>query len=69
NKKEKILYLTPREKDILKLIADGCSYLEIAERFCISPESAKTYRRNLLLKFDAKNSITLVRMAIKQKLI
>jgi len=35
----------------------------------LSPETIKSYRKNLLLKLDAKNTAVLVRIALEQKLI
>jgi DNA-binding NarL/FixJ family response regulator len=68
-KEEQILYLSPREKELLKLIADGYTDNEIADRLFLSKESSKTYRKNLLMKFNAKNSIMLVKIAQEEKLI
>lgn len=59
------LVLTPREKEILKLLADNCSSSEIAERLYISKRTVDFHRANLLLKFDVKNSIALVKKAIE----
>jgi DNA-binding NarL/FixJ family response regulator len=69
NKDIQILYLSSREKEVLKFIADGFTNPEIAEKLFLSPETSKTYRKNLLLKFNAKNSMVLVKTAIEQKLI
>jgi DNA-binding NarL/FixJ family response regulator len=66
---EKILYLTSREKEVLKLIAEGFTNPEIADRVFLSKDSIKTYRKRLLLKFNARNSMTLVKIAMEQKLI
>lgn len=66
---EKNTWLTPRERELLKLITDGLTNGEIAERIFLSPETIKSYRKNLLLKLDAKNTAVLVRKALEQKLI
>lgn len=63
------LWLSQREREILKLIAEGLTNGEIAERIFLSPETIKSYRKNLLLKLDAKNTAVLVRIALEQKLI
>jgi DNA-binding NarL/FixJ family response regulator len=63
------LRLTPREKDVLTAIANGFSSTEIADRLCLSPETINGYRKDLLIKFQAKNSIAMVKMAMEQKLI
>lgn len=61
--------LTNRETEILKLIAEEYSNPEIAEKLFISIRTVDTHRRNLLDKLDAKNTVGLVRYAIKHKLV
>lgn len=61
--------LTPREVEIIKLIADEFTNQEIAERLFISQRTVDTHRRNLIQKLNAKNTAGLVRYAIKHKLI
>ncbi|WP_313261494.1 response regulator transcription factor [Sphingobacterium sp.] len=63
------LWLSPREREMLKLIAEGLTNSEIAERIFLSPETIKGYRKNLLLKLGAKNTAVLVRTAFELKLI
>lgn len=66
---ESNIWLTPRERELLELIAEGLTNAEIAERIYLSPETIKSYRKNLLLKLDAKNTAVLVRKALEMKLI
>jgi DNA-binding NarL/FixJ family response regulator len=61
--------LTKREKEILKLIADGLSSQEIAETLFISLRTVETHRLNLNQKLDVKNTAGLVKEAIKRGLI
>lgn len=56
--------LTPREIEILKLIADEHSNPEIAEKLFISIRTVDTHRRNLLEKLGVKNTAGLVRYAL-----
>lgn len=63
------IWLSQRERELLKLICEGLTNGEIAERIFLSPETIKGYRKNLLLKLGAKNTAVLVKMAIEQKLI
>ncbi|MGI4873511.1 MAG: response regulator [Janthinobacterium lividum] len=63
------LLLTRREKEILTLIADGFTSQSIAERLCISPLTIETHRRNLLVKFEATNTATLIKLAARQGLV
>lgn len=68
-KSDSPVWLTPRENDILKLIAEGYTNSEIAEKLFLSPETIKGYRNNLLFKLGAKNTAMLVKIAIEEKLI
>ena len=55
--------ISPREKQVLKLIADGFSSKEIAELLYISNHTAVSHRKNLIEKFQVKNTAHLVRRA------
>ena len=61
------IWLTPREQELLKLIVDGYTNPEIAEKTSLRPETIKGYRKNLLLKLDVKNTAMLVKKAINEK--
>ena len=52
--------LTSREREVLLLIAEGCTSREIASRLQISPKTAEAFRTILLGKTRAKNSVQLV---------
>src|SRR5690606_34021727 len=67
--KETHIWLSQREQELLKLVAEGLTNGEIAGRIFLSPETIKSYRTNLLLKLDAKNTAVLVRIALEKKLI
>ncbi|HPT13881.1 MAG TPA: response regulator transcription factor [Bacteroidales bacterium] len=64
-----IPFVTRREAEVLKLIADGFTNLEISEKLFISPLTVDSHRKNLLLKFNAKNTASLVKEAVKLGLI
>jgi DNA-binding NarL/FixJ family response regulator len=63
------IIVTRRENEILKLIADGFTNQEIAEKLFISPSTVDSHRKNLLLKFDAKNSAMLIKAAMSKGII
>lgn len=63
------VWLSNRERELLKLVADGYTNAEIADRIFLSPETIRGYRKNLLLKLGAKNTAMMVKMAIEQRLI
>ena len=63
------IYLSAKEKEMLKLIVEGYTNPEIAEKLFLSPLTIKGYRKNLLLKLGVKNTATLVSLAVREKLV
>jgi DNA-binding NarL/FixJ family response regulator len=61
--------LTPREIEVLELIAREFSNQEIADRLFISIRTVDTHRRNMLEKLGVRNTAGLVRFAIKKGLL
>ncbi|MCD6554214.1 MAG: DNA-binding response regulator [Chloroflexi bacterium] len=61
--------LTLREIEILRLIAEGLTNREIAQRLCLSENTIKTYIQNLYQKLDAHNRIEAVMRATKRGLL
>jgi DNA-binding NarL/FixJ family response regulator len=61
--------LTKREKQILELIVSGKTSNNIAKELFISKLTVETHRRNLMKKMDAKNTATLVKIAIEKVLV
>ena len=61
--------LTPREYEVLKLIAQEFSNPEIATKLFISIRTVDTHRRNLLEKLGVKNTAGLVKYAMKMGLL
>lgn len=61
--------LTPREEEILKLIAEGNSGKEIADLLVLSPKTVERHRANLLEKLGMKDRLELTRFAIRTGLI
>jgi two-component system NarL family response regulator len=58
------LRLTPRERQVLKLIASGLTTKEIAAQLFISIPTVETHRANLMTKTGGRNVANLVRFAI-----
>lgn len=56
--------LTPREQEVLNLIANGYTSPQIAEQLDISPRTAEAHRANIMKKLEVKNRADLVRYAI-----
>ncbi|MDR1115349.1 MAG: response regulator transcription factor [Tannerella sp.] len=67
--KNQAIWLTAREQELLRLIVDGYTNQEMSDKLYLGLETIKTYRKNLILKLGAKNSMVLVKMAIENKLI
>ena len=65
----KKLILTRREHELLRLITDGCSNLEIADKMCLGYETIKSYRKNLFQKLNVHNTLELMKKAIELKLV
>ncbi|MBQ9201127.1 MAG: response regulator transcription factor [Bacteroidales bacterium] len=61
--------LTDVEKNVLKQICDGLTNPEIAANIHLSTETINWYRKRLLSKFNVKNSVSLVRKAMEEKLV
>lgn len=61
--------LTKREKEILKLVGEGLSNQEVADKLFISLRTVETHRLNLSQKLGAKNAAGLVKEAIRRGLI
>lgn len=63
------IILTRREKEVLELIAGGMTNAEIAQKLFISVTTVDTHRKNLLAKFDVKNTALLIRTAVQRQMI
>ncbi len=61
--------LSPREREVLKLIAEGYKNKEIAADLCISLKTVEKHRANLMKKLDLHNAATLTAYAIEQGLV
>jgi len=64
-RKSLIPRISDREKDVLELIGAEMSTNEIADNLFISTNTVMTHRKSLLLKFDVKNSVGLIRKALE----
>jgi len=66
---DKMLNLTQRERDVLRLLADGMSNEEIGKSLFISPETVRTHVRKAMAKLDADTRTQAVATALRQSLI
>ena len=61
--------LTTREKEVLKLTAEGFTNHEIAEKLVISPKTVDTYRQRIMEKLNLHHRSELVRYALRRGLL
>ena len=61
--------LTPREQEVMALLAEGMTVNQIADQLFISPKTAENHRSNIMRKLGLHSSIELVRYAVKIGLI
>lgn len=61
--------LTEREQEVLKLIADGLTNQEIADKLTISGKTVERHRANIMSKLNLHNRTELVKYAIRKGLI
>lgn len=61
--------LTPRERQVLELVARGATNSEIAERLVISENTVKFHMKNILQKLQARNRAEVVAYALRSGLI
>jgi DNA-binding NarL/FixJ family response regulator len=61
------LFLSRREIQVLSLIAEGFTTKEIADKLFISTLTVETHRKNLLTKLNARNMVSLIKIAMEYK--
>ena len=61
--------LTNRERDVLKLLAEGHTTAEIADMLVISPKTVEGHKSSLMAKLELRNRIDIVKYAVRKGLI
>ena len=61
--------LTDRERQILKLIGEGCTNQEIAQKLCLSVNTVQTHRTHIMDKLNLHNRTELLRFAVRAGLL
>lgn len=62
-------HLTDREREMLKLIAEGYTAKEIADLLVLSVRTVETHKSNLMRKLNIRNKADLVKFAIRKGII
>jgi len=57
--------LTPREQEVMRLLSEGLSTKEVAEKLFISPKTVENHRANIMRKLDLHSSLELFRFAAR----
>lgn len=63
---ERIGVLSPREREVLDLLAQGLNGEEVAARLVLSPETVRTHVRNAMEKLEANTRVHAVAIALRQ---
>lgn len=61
--------LSEREMEILKLLCDGLSPKEIAEKLFLSQRTVETHKTNIMHKFDVNSIAKLISLSIKNRIV
>lgn len=61
--------LTPREGEVLRLIAEGLTSREIAQQLVLSPKTVDRHRENIMAKLNLHSRVDLVKYAIERGLL
>jgi DNA-binding NarL/FixJ family response regulator len=64
-----LMTLSSREREVLKLIAEGYKIREIASYLCISPKTVEAHRSNLMKKLNISTNAGLVAFSLKKGLV
>ena len=67
--KSNVDILTPREREILQLLADGMSNVDVADKLFISQETVKSHVRHILAKLEADTRTQAVAIALREAMI
>jgi len=68
-KRDLLARLSAREREVLKLLAEGRTGAEIAQRLALSQKTVETYRARLVEKLGIRDVAGLVRFAVQQGLV
>ena len=61
--------LTPREREVLQLLAEGMAAKEIAAHLNVSVKTVETHRRNMMEKLNMRSIAELTKYAVREGLV
>jgi two-component system, NarL family, response regulator NreC len=61
--------LTAREREILDLVAEGCTNQEIAQRSCLSVKTVEAHKAHIIGKLGLKSTLELVKYAVRRQML
>ena len=61
--------LSPRQREMLKLLAEGQSAKEIANEMHISPKTVEFHKASVMMRLGVRTSADLIRYAVKEGLV
>ena len=61
--------LTPREAEVLRLLAQGCTYLQVADRLCLSCNTVATHIKSIYRKLEVRSGRAAVWRALELQLL
>jgi DNA-binding NarL/FixJ family response regulator len=64
-----LMFLSPREIEVARLVAGGCSSKEVAARLELSVRTVEKHRANIMNKIDVREVASLVRWCVKAGLV
>lgn len=64
---DRVHALSPREREILALLADGLTGVEAGKRLFLSPETIRTHVRNAMTKLEAHTRVHAVALALRER--
>ena len=69
NERNPIDKLSRREFQVMLMISNGLSNIQMSEKLCLSPKTISTYRLRLLEKLGANNEVDLIKIAVEQGMV
>lgn len=61
--------LTPREAEVLRLLAQGCTYIQVADRLCLSCNTVSSHVKSIYRKLEVRSGRAAVWRALELQLL